>query len=199
MNERGALRASLLAALLALTWQAEAGGQVAPSPAATIGNPIADVPLASLNATRERPLFSRGRRPLAAAPVVAPPPRPLEMVVVAGNGDPPPLTLLGTVIGPQDRTAIFMNEGSKAATRLREGERASGWMLVSVGRRSAVLGNDGRIVTLELPNTKAGANALAGGSRSAESIAGDSVADVSVPQRSAGRISAAGKARQVDR
>ena len=72
------------------------------------GNPLWSVPLTALTATQERPIFSAMRRPppraVAASPVEkspAPPPRPVEA--------PPPLSLVGAVVGEGDAIAILVN------------------------------------------------------------------------------------------
>ena len=110
------------------------------------GNPVAAIPLASLSATRERPLFSPSRRPPpvaadasaveAAAPQLSPSPRP---------------SLLGTVIGPSDRIAVIAH-GAEPPVSLRVGETARGWTLRAVGPRSATFEGSGRTLTLGLPS-----------------------------------------------
>jgi general secretion pathway protein N len=109
------------------------------------GNPIAAIPLASLSATRERPLFSSTRRPppvadAAAAEAAAPQPSP----------SPTP-SLLGTVIGPFDRVAVI-GRGVEPPASLHVGETAWGWKLRAVGPRSAMLERAGETLTLELPS-----------------------------------------------
>jgi hypothetical protein len=124
-----------------------------PSPAAGVvkaGNPLWAIPLSTLSATRDRPLFSSSRRPAPLAVAAAPPPStPILAKPVAPS--PPPFTLLGTIIGGGTRLAVFLNDQSKAVTRIREGESDSGWTLRSVDPRSAILENDGRMVTVEFP------------------------------------------------
>jgi hypothetical protein len=115
------------------------------------GNPLWAIPLSSLSTTRDRPLFSSSRRP--PPPVVAAAPPPPVLAKPVAPPAPPPFALLGTIIGIGNRTRIgvFLNDQSKAVTRMREGEVDSGWTLRSVDRRSAVLENDGRTATLDMP------------------------------------------------
>jgi general secretion pathway protein N len=124
--------------------------QPAGAPAAT-GNPLWAVPLRTLSATRERPIFSPSRRPPPAAIVVAPaeptaqPPRP----VVAER---PALALVGTIVGEGERIAIFYNTATRATIRLRLGETDdAGWKLVSVDARTSLLEKGRESVTLALP------------------------------------------------
>jgi hypothetical protein len=112
------------------------------------GNPLWRIPLSSLSATRERPLFSASRRP--PPPPVAPP---------ATNAAPsppaelerPPLTLQGTAIGKPRDIALLLDETAKGYVRLHVGDAAEGWRLRSVDRRSATIERDSRMVVLSLP------------------------------------------------
>jgi general secretion pathway protein N len=114
------------------------------------GNPLWAVPLRSLSATRDRPLFTPSRRPpapaVAAAPVVEAPAAPRPAVP-----ERPSLTLVGTIIGEGDKIAIFFNPASRAVIRLRLGESDGGWVLRSVGARETVLEKGGQSFTLALP------------------------------------------------
>ena len=123
-----------------------------PTPAAGFvkpGNPLRAIPLTSLSTTGDRPLFSSSRRP--PPPAVAPPPPPPVLAKHAAPPAPPPFALIGTIVGDRTRIGFFLNDQSKAVTSMREGEGDSGWTLRSVDRRSAVLENDGRMVTLDMP------------------------------------------------
>jgi hypothetical protein len=120
----------------------------------TIGNPLWAIPISKLSATRDRPLFSASRRPRAPAVAAAPaPPPPTE--VKPPPPETPPYSLVGTIIGENGRIAILLDENSKTATGVREGESASGWTLRSVEPRSVVLDGSGRTVTLDLPEPTA--------------------------------------------
>lgn len=121
---------------------------------ARAGNPLWAIPVSKLSATRDRPLFSSSRRPPPPTVAVAPEPPPPALVKPTMPAAPP-FTLVGTIIGENNRIGIFRNESSKTATRIREGERDSGWTLRSVDPRSAVLEGAGQMVTLDLPEPSA--------------------------------------------
>ena len=112
-------------------------------------NPLWDIPLRSLSATRDRPLFSPSRRPpapaVAAAPVVLAPPPPAPAAP-----ERPSLTLVGTIIGEGDKIAIFYNPATRAVVRLRLGEADDGWVVRSIGARETVLEKGKQSYTLEL-------------------------------------------------
>jgi hypothetical protein len=118
------------------------------------GNPVAAVPLNSLSATRDRPLFSPSRRPPPPAAAVAEPtPAAADAPAVAQGPEGPPFTLMGTLLGPDARIGIFMNERTRQSARIREGATDSGWTLVSIDSRTAVMRSDGQQpVTLALPD-----------------------------------------------
>jgi hypothetical protein len=111
------------------------GGLVASEPAQR-GNPLWSLPLNSLSATRERPIFSPSRRPppppVVAAPYVppaSPPPSPRK----PAEPDHPLLTLLGTLAGESQGVGIFLNETDKTTLRLRTGEDHH-WLCCRSGR-----------------------------------------------------------------
>jgi general secretion pathway protein N len=116
------------------------------------GNPIWAIPLKSLNATRERPIFLPSRRapapavagPPPAEPVRLPPPSPAEP-------DRPRLALVGAVAGDAEGIAIFVDETTRSIVRLRTGENHLGWTLRSVKGREATLQKDRQTVLLALP------------------------------------------------
>ncbi|MEK9282570.1 general secretion pathway protein GspN [Bradyrhizobium sp. ISRA442] len=118
-------------------------------PAAKSANPLWGIPLASLSATRDRPIFSASRRP--PAPVVAPvatlrppPPRPKEP-------EKPRLLLVGTVIGESESFGIFVERSSKVSLRLRLGEERDGWVLRAVQGREVVLEKDAQTAIISMP------------------------------------------------
>ena len=150
-----------------------------PTPAAGFvkpGNFLRAIPLTSLSTTRDRPLFSSSRRP--PPPAVAPPPPPPVLAEPAAPPAPPPFALIGTIVGDRTRIGFFLNDQSKAVTSMREGEGDSGWTLRSVDRRSAVLENDGRMVTLDMP---AVSGSVAGAPASDASSAPQNVASGRAP------------------
>jgi general secretion pathway protein N len=115
-------------------------------------NPLWEIPLASLAATRERPLFSRARRPAAlsapAPPSLAPAAEPIPEAVAE---EAPPFTLLGTVIDADQSLAIFLSQASNSVIRRHIGEAESGWVLESIDDRTTKLAKNARQITLALP------------------------------------------------
>jgi general secretion pathway protein N len=116
-------------------------------------NPLWAIPLDSLAATRERPLFSVSRRPppapvVAAAPVIeAPPPPPPP-----SEPENPQMTLVGVVHGADQDIGIFVNQMDQSVLRLRLGQEDHGWTVHSVDVRAATLEKDSQQVKLELPS-----------------------------------------------
>lgn len=113
-------------------------------------NPLWAIPLTKLPDTRERPIFSPSRRPpppAAVAVVVqkAPPPKPPVRVAR------PQLSLVGTISSDNQGFAIFVDQSSKAALRLRIGEDYQGWTLRSIQGRDATLERDQQTAVLSLP------------------------------------------------
>jgi hypothetical protein len=122
-------------------------GSTGPQP---LGNPLWRIPVGSLSATRERPLFSASRRP----PPPQPPPAPPALYAAPSPRaelERPPLTLQGTAIGRLKDIALVLDEAAKGSVRLHVGEAAEGWRLRSVDRRAVTLEKDARIVSLSLP------------------------------------------------
>jgi hypothetical protein len=120
----------------------------APEATAKSANPLWDVPIAALTATRDRPLFSVSRRPPpVAAPVTvmrAPPPPPREP-------ERPSLQLVGTVIGEEESFGIFVDPSSQTSLRLRVGASHDGWLLHSLKPREAMLQKERETVRLPMP------------------------------------------------
>jgi general secretion pathway protein N len=112
------------------------------------GNPLWGIPMSSLAATRERPIFSASRRlpaPPAPMPVVEAPTTP------PAAPEQPPFTLVGTAIGKPQNVALILDQTTKKLTRLHAGEAASGWYLRSVDLRAMILEKNSQTVTLVLP------------------------------------------------
>lgn len=118
------------------------------------GNPLWAIPLKSLSATRDRPLFSPSRRPPAAAIVALPPPPP---AAAAAAPEQLQLSLVGTVVGAKERMGVFVDQSTKAIVRLQVGEGISGWTLRDVQVRTAMFEKGPRETTLALPSRN-GAN-----------------------------------------
>ncbi|WP_257167074.1 general secretion pathway protein GspN [Bradyrhizobium sp. SRS-191] len=122
----------------------------AAGPTARSANPLWDVPITILSATRDRPIFSPSRRPPPpiAAPVTvmrAPPPPPPQ------EPERPNLQLVGTVIGGDESFGIFLDPSSQTSLRLRLGASHEGWLLRSVESRQVTLAKDAETVTLPMP------------------------------------------------
>jgi general secretion pathway protein N len=113
------------------------------------GNPLWAIPLKSLTATRERPIFLPSRR--AFAPAVAGPPPPPPPPAPPKEPDRPRLALVGAVVGEAEGIAVFLDQTTQAIVRLRTGENHSGWILRSVQGREATLQKDRETVLLALP------------------------------------------------
>jgi general secretion pathway protein N len=118
-------------------------------------NPLWGIPLRSLQAARERPLFSPSRRPPLAATSAAPPPQPAK-AVAARQSDEPELNLLGVVVGSGEGYAVFLNNATHAVIRLKTGEDEDGWILRSVAEREAVLEKNDRTAVVRLPSRSGG-------------------------------------------
>jgi general secretion pathway protein N len=120
-------------------------------PAAARANPLWAVPLETLRATRERPVFSETRRPPVVA--MAEPIRIAEVVPESepAEPEPPSLTLIGTVVGLDTNVGIFLDAAEHEIVRLRIGEAGSGWTLRRVDPKATTLEKDNREVTLSLP------------------------------------------------
>jgi general secretion pathway protein N len=119
---------------------------------APTGNPLWAVPLSTLSATRERPIFSPSRRPPPAvvvgtpyvAPAAPPPPKPSGPVH-------PQLALVGTVASEAEGIGVFVDQATNGIIRLRMGEGHAGWILREVRPREVVLENDRQTEVLRLP------------------------------------------------
>jgi general secretion pathway protein N len=125
------------------------GGRPAARPPFS-ANPLWAVPLSTLTATRERPLFSPTRRApapvVANAPIVAQPPPPAPAMV-----EHPDLILVGTVTGETQSLAVFVEPATHKTVRLLTGQDHRGWILQSVEGKSATLHKGTRTETLVLP------------------------------------------------
>jgi hypothetical protein len=113
-------------------------------------NPLWGVPLTQLSATRDRPIFSSSRRPPPSAVVAEPvfvkpaPPRKKEV-------EPPQLFLVGTIASDDEGFAIFIDQSTKAALRLKVGEDYQGWKLRSIQGREVTMEKDQQAAVLALP------------------------------------------------
>lgn len=106
-------------------------------------NPLWAIPLSSLSATRNRPIFSPNRRPSS---------RVLQSSVSPSR---PPLALVGAITGQSEGVAIFLDKTTKRTIRLKTGESHLGWTLRRVKGREATLQNENKSAILELPSLPA--------------------------------------------
>jgi hypothetical protein len=114
------------------------------------GNPLWGIPMSSLSAMRERPLFSTSRRPpVLSRPGAEAPPLPLV------EPEHPPFTLVGTAIGKMQNVAVILDPTTKNLVRLHSGEAASQWNLRSVDLRSVMVEKQNQAVVLPLSATGA--------------------------------------------
>jgi general secretion pathway protein N len=114
------------------------------------GNPLWSVPLSAMTATQERPIFSVSRRPPQRA-VIAPSAEVENAPAPAKPAEgPPPLALVGAVVGDGDSIAVFIDRATLKTIRLRPGEAHAGWVLSSVLRREVTLKKDDRTETIGL-------------------------------------------------
>jgi general secretion pathway protein N len=136
---------------------------VAPTPAPPqhSGNPLWGIPLRTLSATRERPLFSPSRRP--STPVIPsapsePPPAPAAFALAPLAPERPQMTLVGTIVGAQARYALLQDDTTHLVDRVREGDTEGGWFIRTVLARSIVVEKGPQSVTLDLPDPSAAAS-----------------------------------------
>lgn len=120
------------------------------------GNPLLTIPLESLRATRERPLFSATRRP--PPPVVTEGAKVSEPVSAPKPSEPekPQVALVGVVHGPLIDIAVFLDETDKSLMRLRVGQSVRGWIVHDLDARAATLEKAKQQVKLELPARNTG-------------------------------------------
>ena len=111
------------------------------------GDSLWAIPLASLTATRERPIFSPTRRPASAVVRSAPTQPP--------SAGQPLLVLLGAIAGETEGIAIFQDRTTKNTIRLKPGESHAGWTLQAVKAREAILQNEQKTAILVFPNPSA--------------------------------------------
>ena len=135
------------------------GGDPAAEPAPPTGNPLWAIPLRSLSATRERPLFTPSRRPPSPPVAAPPPPAPRQVVAPPPPPEKPTLVLLGTIIGEGESYAVFYEPAQRKTLRLKLGEAdPRGWKLSSVDARTAVLEKGNQSVMVSLPSADAPPN-----------------------------------------
>jgi len=109
-------------------------------------NPLWAIPLSSLSATRNRPIFSATRRP--SSPVQ-------QSSGLLSHANRPPFTLVGVIAGQGGGIAIISDGGTKSMIRLKIGETHLGWTLRQVKGREATLQNKDISTIIELPSPPA--------------------------------------------
>ena len=124
-----------------------AAGKLWPHQAIERPNPLWAIPIASLTATRERPIFSPSRRP---PPAAAP-----QQSMRGNEPNRPLLALVGTVAATPVGIAIFRDETSKNIVRLQTGESHSGWTLTAVKAREVTLLHGRETAVLVIPSPPA--------------------------------------------
>ena len=124
---------------------------VAPAEKPISGNPLWGIPLNSLRATRERPLFLPSRRPPAPAVVAGPHVEPVKPAPIPAEPERPALSLVGVVTGTTDGFAVFTDQTTHDIVRLKTGEGHNGWILRSVNGRETVLEKNHRTSVIGLP------------------------------------------------
>jgi general secretion pathway protein N len=110
------------------------------TPTAGPASPLAAYPLDRLSATRQRPLFSPGRRPPTQ------PPAP----IVAAAPPPPNLILVGTIMDADDARAVVGVGTAEKTRRVRIGDDIGGWKVTQIEEQKLVLSLDDRSATFTL-------------------------------------------------
>lgn len=127
------------------------------TPMVAVGNPLWSIPLAKLDATRERPILLPSRRPPARAAARVQVTTPAIAVGTVAAPELPSLQLLGSLYGENEGVAVFMDEKTKGLVRLKAGEGYAGWLLSGINGREVVLEKDNRRLKLALPSPMPGA------------------------------------------
>lgn len=123
---------------------------VASAPVATANSPESEPPAAPGNRAalaqtiEERPLFSPGRKPVAASM----PARQVDTTV-----KPFGRRLTGIVVEPQMRAAVFAGEGARPVA-VKEGEPIDGWFLETVTSVSVTMRSAGTVQVIALIKSK---------------------------------------------
>jgi general secretion pathway protein N len=116
------------------------------------GNPLWVLPLKQLSITRDRPVFSPSRRPPPPATPTFVAPVAVRQPVKPAEPERPAVSLLGTIIGIDDRIGVFLESGTQNIIRLRVGDDHQGWVLRLIKAREVTLVKDHeQVAVLELP------------------------------------------------
>lgn len=118
---------------------------------ASAGNPLWVLPLKQLSTTRDRPIFSPSRRPPPPATPSIIAPVAVRQPVKPAEPEHPAVSLLGTIIGIDDRIGVFIESGTQNIVRLRVGDDHQGWVLRLIKSREVTLVRDHeQVAVLEL-------------------------------------------------
>jgi general secretion pathway protein N len=112
------------------------------------GNPLWAIPLSTLVATREAPIFSPSRRPPPVSQIPSIKPLP---VPVAAQPARPLVSLVGVIAGNPDGIAILVDETTKGIVRLRTGESYTGWTLQTLQAREVTMQRNGQNAVVSFP------------------------------------------------
>jgi general secretion pathway protein N len=116
------------------------------------GNPLWALPLKQLSTTRERPIFSPSRHPPPPATPTYIAPVAVRQPAKPAEPERPAITLLGTIIGTDDRIGVFLETATQNFVRLRVGDDHQGWVLRLIKAREVTLVKDReQVAVLELP------------------------------------------------
>jgi len=140
-------------ALLIMLALLPGGAQAQTPPATGEVRSFALPALEELEATRQRPLFSPGRRPDARAVTRT------DAPVIEEDPGSLPFDLTGVVIGEDRAIAILRNRETQETVHLRKGETVEAWSVEEIAQRHIVLRNDDRQVRLELFEQKSDGSA----------------------------------------
>jgi general secretion pathway protein N len=109
------------------------------------------IDLSSLEATRDRPLFSESRRPPAPPPEPPPPPpAPVVAAVPAPPPEPPLLRLIGLVTMGETRVALVEDGNTGEILRLSPGAMIDDWTMTIVDDRTIAFSRDGKAARFAL-------------------------------------------------
>jgi hypothetical protein len=118
----------------------------AQDPAAALANPLAAHSLDEFAATRDRPLFARGRRqpdPPAPATVASLPPEPPA---------PPDVAFFGTLVDSEGASAIVRGAPSDKVMHVHVGDKIHGWTIERIDDRQLVLSLEDHSATFTMFN-----------------------------------------------
>jgi general secretion pathway protein N len=107
--------------------------------AALIGNPIAEVPMDRLSATRDRPLFSPSRRPAVPPQTRPPPSMSREPAPPPSPVQAPSVALFGIVVSEEGPRAFIAMGPTDSVFGVRPGDDLNGWRVTAITKRSLVL------------------------------------------------------------